>query len=244
VTAALVVGPGSTALGLEYPCPSAPGFCYFDVASDRCFDSGTDVGPIGADLAAGDYPNPLPPGAARAARDAWGDRVSAERQEDRDVSPDMELVSGRDLAVADIKLRSLTGRESTLLLRGERDARLAKKILQISTNEKHLDVVAATGDIFLNNAAVKGLHWGGAGNTQTRFETSDTSVSILDSQLSGPSVFVEVVAGPGSTCDLTGMTLVTGVYYDGVRLVRRTLTRPGVLVLPRRHCREYRFPQS
>ncbi|MBM4270467.1 MAG: hypothetical protein FJ144_28325 [Deltaproteobacteria bacterium] len=51
--------PGSSA---TYDCPSDPGFCYFDVANDGCFDAGTDTGPIDAQLEAGSFPNPLPPG--------------------------------------------------------------------------------------------------------------------------------------------------------------------------------------
>ncbi|MBM4265005.1 MAG: hypothetical protein FJ144_00095 [Deltaproteobacteria bacterium] len=46
---------------LDYTCPSDPGFCYFDVAGDGCFDAGTDTGPIDADLEAGTYPPVGPP---------------------------------------------------------------------------------------------------------------------------------------------------------------------------------------
>lgn len=45
----------------EYPCPSDPGFCYFDVGNDGCFDGGTDLGPINSDLEAGTYPPVGPP---------------------------------------------------------------------------------------------------------------------------------------------------------------------------------------
>lgn len=43
------------AFGATYPCPNDPGFCYFDVANDGCFDGGVDTGPIDADLEAGAY---------------------------------------------------------------------------------------------------------------------------------------------------------------------------------------------
>lgn len=51
----------SPAFGLAYPCPSDPGFCYFDAGNDGCFDPPTDTGPINAALEAGTYPNPGPP---------------------------------------------------------------------------------------------------------------------------------------------------------------------------------------
>ena len=52
----------SPVYGLEYPCPSDPGFCYLDVANDGCFDAGTDVGPIDGSLEAGTFnsPDPMP----------------------------------------------------------------------------------------------------------------------------------------------------------------------------------------
>ncbi len=46
----------------EYTCPTDPGFCYFDVGNDGCFDGGTDTGPIDDQLEAGPFPSPLPPG--------------------------------------------------------------------------------------------------------------------------------------------------------------------------------------
>lgn len=42
----------------EYPCPSDPGACYFDVGNDRCFDAGTDTLGIGSDLVRGVWPLP------------------------------------------------------------------------------------------------------------------------------------------------------------------------------------------
>ncbi len=50
------------ASAFDYPCPSDPGFCYFDVADDGCFDPGTDDGPIDDLLGSGGtYPGPVPP---------------------------------------------------------------------------------------------------------------------------------------------------------------------------------------
>lgn len=49
------------ASAFEYPCPSDPGFCYFDVGNDGCFDAGTDTGPIDTDLEAGTFPPVGPP---------------------------------------------------------------------------------------------------------------------------------------------------------------------------------------
>lgn len=49
---------GGPALALEYPCPSDPGFCYFDAANDGCFDGGTDAGPIDGLLESGSFPAP------------------------------------------------------------------------------------------------------------------------------------------------------------------------------------------
>jgi hypothetical protein len=48
------------ATALEYPCPTDPGFCYFDVADDGCFDGGVDDGPIDAALEAGAYAPGVP----------------------------------------------------------------------------------------------------------------------------------------------------------------------------------------
>ena len=52
---------GSPSSAAEYTCPSDPGFCYFDVGNDGCFDGGTDAGPINADLEAGAFPPVGPP---------------------------------------------------------------------------------------------------------------------------------------------------------------------------------------
>ena len=62
LAATLVLTLSAHAGAIEYTCPTDPGFCYFDVANDGCFDSATDIGPIDAQLAAGPYPVPLPPG--------------------------------------------------------------------------------------------------------------------------------------------------------------------------------------
>lgn len=56
--AALVPFP---AFASEYTCPSDPGFCYFDVGNDGCFDMGVDTGPIDGDLEAGTFPAVGPP---------------------------------------------------------------------------------------------------------------------------------------------------------------------------------------
>ena len=48
-------------LASEYTCPSDPGFCYFDVSNDGCFDMGVDAGPIDDDLEAGTFPAVGPP---------------------------------------------------------------------------------------------------------------------------------------------------------------------------------------
>lgn len=61
IPALLLVLAASPSFGLSYPCPSDPGFCYFDVGNDGCFDSPADTGPITADLEAGIYPDPGPP---------------------------------------------------------------------------------------------------------------------------------------------------------------------------------------
>lgn len=60
LTVLLLLGRAEAARSLEYPCPSDPGFCYFDVANDGCFDPGTDAGPIEDALRAGPFPDPLP----------------------------------------------------------------------------------------------------------------------------------------------------------------------------------------
>ena len=41
---------GSVVRAAEYPCPSDPGFCYRDLGDDGCFESGTDIGPINAEI--------------------------------------------------------------------------------------------------------------------------------------------------------------------------------------------------
>lgn len=51
------------AIALDYPCPSDPGFCYFDRANDGCFDVGTDDAPSEAEfLQLPYYPFPSEPG--------------------------------------------------------------------------------------------------------------------------------------------------------------------------------------
>lgn len=42
IVALLAVTIPSTVLAVDYPCPSAPGFCYRDVGDDGCFDSVVD----------------------------------------------------------------------------------------------------------------------------------------------------------------------------------------------------------
>lgn len=46
---------------IEYTCPSDPGFCYFDVGNDGCYDPPADTGPINDLLEAGPYPPVGPP---------------------------------------------------------------------------------------------------------------------------------------------------------------------------------------
>lgn len=46
------------ALAIEYSCPSDPGFCYFDVGNDGCFDAGVDLPGIESDLDGGVWPLP------------------------------------------------------------------------------------------------------------------------------------------------------------------------------------------
>jgi len=62
VTSALVLMIAAPAAA-QYPCPSDPGFCYFDVGNDHCFDPQTDSGPIDEALnsdfpAFGESPDP------------------------------------------------------------------------------------------------------------------------------------------------------------------------------------------
>lgn len=63
VLCALVSTSAVPAFALEYPCPTDPGFCYFDTGNDGCFDVATDLGPIDDQLIEG-FPAPVlpPPG--------------------------------------------------------------------------------------------------------------------------------------------------------------------------------------
>lgn len=56
---ALVVTAGPV-LAADYPCPTDPGFCYFDIGNDGCWDAGTDGGAINGALEAGDFNFPFP----------------------------------------------------------------------------------------------------------------------------------------------------------------------------------------
>ena len=75
VTISFLAIVGAPAHALDYTCPSDPGFCYLDVANDGCFDSGTDSGPVDAQLEAGTFaPGPgsivCPPSVAKLTVDA------------------------------------------------------------------------------------------------------------------------------------------------------------------------------
>lgn len=62
ILAVLALLAASPVLGMEYPCPTDPGFCYRDFGNDVCFDAGTDEGPINAEIeASGEFPDPPTP---------------------------------------------------------------------------------------------------------------------------------------------------------------------------------------
>lgn len=137
-----------------YSCPSDPGFCYFDVGNDGCFDGGTDTGPINNDLEAGTYPvGPLiggsivcPPAGkklALAGPAAWttaagGDVLLFSKKIISPTPAALTITSGRDVVLSSVL------RTHDLTVTASADVHVLGKVIAVATQQLGVPDVTVT----------------------------------------------------------------------------------------------------